>query len=242
MIKNFRLAVPLVMALGTTSALLVGCGGGGGDAGSATTTNAATVTTAFPLQAGYRARIVAGAADNFTVSGTCAGTAMITSSTAVVSTFEGVSGFASAQTATMNLSNCTPATNAVSGTSYFDASYAPLGSSTPGLEYAKFLTAPPPIAASVKVGDTTVFATLTTYTNSGKTVPTGQRVLSYVIEPDGASTAIVNLISKAYNLSGQLLYTEQSRYRIAADGGLTAVSIDVQYSTTSTVHLVYTKA
>lgn len=237
MIRKTRLALSSAWMAGMSAALLVGCGGGGDSDGG----SVATSTTAFPLQAGYRARTVAGATDNFTVSGTCAGAASITTAAAVASNFEGISGFASAQTATMTLNNCTPATSAVSATSYFDSNYSPLGSSTPGVEYTKFQTTPPPIAASVKVGDTTVFATLTTYEDSGKSVTTGQRVLSYVIEPDGANTAIVNLISKAYNLSGQLLFTEQSRYRIAADGTLTAVSIDVQFSTTSTVHLVYTR-
>ena len=91
------------------------------------------------------------------------------------------------------------------------------------------------------MGDTAVYATLTTYTDSTKTVTTGQRILSYVVEADTADTAIVNLISKGYNTSNQLLFTQQSRLRISASGALTAVSIDVQYSTTSTNHLVYTK-
>ena len=219
------------------AALLVGCGGGGGDGSSAS-----TAATSFPFQAGYRARIAGGSTDNFTVSGTCAGTATFTNGAATASTFEGVAGFASPQTVTVNLTNCTPATNAVSGTGYYDGSYSPLGSSIPGVEYTKFLTAPPSLPTSVKVGDTAIFATPTTYTDSTKSVATGQRILSYVVEADTANTAIVNLISKGYNASSQLLFTQQARYRIAADGTLTVMLIDVQFSTTSTNHLVYTKS
>ena len=226
-----------VILVSAAASLMAGCGGGGSDAGGVT-----TPTTSFPLQAGFRARVAGGSTDNFTVSGTCTGTATFTNGAASASAFEGVSGFAATQTATVNFTNCSPATNAVSATGYYDASYTPLGSSTPGVEYAKFLTAPPPLPASVKVGDTAVYATLTTYTDSTKSVTTGQRILSYVIEADTANTAVGNLITKGYNASSQLLYTQQARYRIAADGTLTAVSVDIQYSTTSTRHLVYTKS
>jgi hypothetical protein len=216
--------------------LFSGCGGGG-DSGA--------TTTSFPAQAGFRARIAAGSTDNFTLSGTCTGTATITNGAPTDSTFEGVPGFAATQTATatVNLTNCTPETNVISGTSYYDRSYTPLGSSIPGVEYAKFQPGPPlpllPLA--VKVGDTADYATLTTFTDSTKIIVTGQRVLSYVVEADTANTAVVNLVSKGYDMLHQPLFTQQSRYRIAADGTLTVLTIDVQYSTTSTTHLLYTK-
>ena len=60
-----------------------------------------------------------------------------------------------------------------------------------------------------------------------------------VVEPDTASTAIVNAISKRYNQSGQLLYTSQSRRRIDASGTTTPLSSDIQYATTSTLRLVF---
>lgn len=216
------------------------CGGGGGGGGSEST--GATPITSFPLQAGYRTRVAAGSADSFTISGTCSGTATITTSATSPATFEGVSGYSSGQTATINFTNCTPASNAVTGTLYHDASYTPLGSSIPGVEYTKFQTAPPPLPTTVKVGDTAVYATVTVYTDSTKATLTGQRQLSYVVEADSASTAFVILITRSYNTANQLLFTSQSKYRIASDGTLTIFTIDVQYSTTSTVHLLYTKA
>ena len=229
--KTQRLAI--IVAASAT--LLAGCGGG--DSGGTL-----AAVTSFPLQAGYQARIKAGSNDNFTISGTCAGTATISNGAATASAFEGISGFAATQTATLNFTNCTPATNAVSGTSYFDTGYTPIGSSIPGVLYEKFLTAPAAIPASVKVGDTAVVATSTVYTDSTKSVASGQRVLSYVVEADSVNTAIVNLISKGYNAANQPLFTQQSRYRISADGSLTVITIDIQYSTTSTTHLVYTKS
>jgi len=200
-----------------------------------------TTITSFPLQAGIRARVAGGSTDNFSISGTCAGTATFTNGAAAASTFEGVSGFAAPTTVTVNFTNCTPATNALSGIGYVDGNYSPLGSSIPGVEYTKFVSVPAPLPASVRVGDTAVYSAQTTYTDSTKSVTTGERILSYVIEADTATTATVNLITKGYDTSNQLLFTQQTRYRIAGDGTLTIVSIDVQFSTTSTNRLIYTK-
>ena len=59
---------------------LSGCGGGGGDSGTT------IAVTSFPLQAGYKARISAGSADNFSISGTCTGTANFTTGAAYPAT------------------------------------------------------------------------------------------------------------------------------------------------------------
>ena len=215
--------------------LLSGCGGGGGDS------VATPATTNFPLLSGYKTRIAAGSTDNFIISGTCSGTATLTNGAATANTFQSVIGYAVVQTVTVNLTNCTPSTNAVTGTGYYDANYSPLGSQVPGTEFTKYTSLPPAIPSSVKVGDTAAYATQNVYTDSTLATATGQRFISYVIEADSANTAIANLITKSYNTAGQLLYTQQSRYRIAADGFLTIVSIDIQYSTTSSTRLLYTK-
>jgi hypothetical protein len=99
-----------------------------------------------------------------------------------------------------------------------------------------------PLPDSVKVGDTANYATLASYTDSSKANTTGTRVLSFVVEADTADTAIVNFITRSYNTASQLMFTQQSRLRMAADGSLTLVSIDVQFSTSSTNRQIYTKA
>ena len=135
----------------------------------------------------------------------------------------------------------TPASFAATAINYYDANFTPIGVSVPAGEYGRYLTPPPALPTSVRVGDTAVFATLTLYSSSAQTTVIGQQVYSYVIEPDTASTAIINLISRRFNTSNQLLLTGQSRYRITADGALTATSIDLQFSTTSTQRLVFTR-
>jgi hypothetical protein len=217
---------------------LASCGGGGGDAGGPS--NIATMS--FPLLAGYKASVIAGSSVNYTVSGGCAGTATLVSAPAIPATFEGVTGFSAADSATINLSNCTPSSSTTSGVEYYDANYTPVGTMTTGEEYAKFPVVPNPLPASVRVGDGATVGTLLVYTDSTKAVQTGTRVISYLIEADSPSTAIVNLVSKDYDLSNQLLLTQQNRFRMAADGTLTSISVDLQYSTTSTLHIVLTKS
>ena len=215
---------------------LAACGGGGGgDSGSN------PPVTTFSLQSAFRAYTLAGATVNYSITGTCTGTATITDAAAVVSSFEGVSGYSVSEAITFTFTTCTPASSAATGTTYYDSNFTPLGSSVPGEEYAKFQTALPPLPTSVSVGDTAQYGTLILYTDSTKTTTTGTRLLSYVVESDTSSSAIVNLISRGYDTSNRLLYTQQSRYRISAAGMLSPVSIDIQYSTTSTIRLLLTR-
>jgi hypothetical protein len=104
----------------------------------------------------------------------------------------------------------------------------PIGIVTPGSEYEKFQALPTALPATAKVGDTASYGTLLSYTDSTKTTSTGSRVISYVVESDTSTTAIVNLISKSYDTSNRLLFTQQSRYRIGASGPLTPISIEIQ--------------
>lgn len=218
------------------STMILGCGGGGGDSSNQTVS-----TASFPLQAANKSRVITGAVDNFSISGSCTGTATITNAQAVPAVFEGTSGFAGTQTITLNFTSCNQVSTAGTGTQYYDQNYTILGFNFQGEEYGKIVSNMPQIPTSVKVGDTAVFATINTYTDSTKAVPKGQRLLSYVIESDTANTAIANLITKGYNTSGQLLYTNQTRYRLSSDASLTTISIDLQYSTTSTLHLILSK-
>ena len=219
-------------------ALLSACGGGGG--GSAAPSGPVTSTLSFPAQSAFNASVASGLTKSFVISGTCNGSATVTRAAAVGgATFEGVSGSLSVvNTITTSFSNCTPASSASTTTAYYDTSYVPLGNNTVGGNYGVYLT-PPVIPTSVTVGATGVFGTITNYTNSTKTVAAGRQDVSYVVEADTASTAIINIISRVYNASNVLTATEQDRYRIGATGPLTFVSIDAQAANGSTTHLVY---
>lgn len=226
----FKRAAPAVLS----AALLAACGGGGGDAPIA---DNPPVGATFALKAGFQARIVSGASDDFNVSGGCIGAARITTLPATAATFEGVVGVSSSQTSTLK-TNCSSATNSTTGLTFYNANYAPIGSSVVNSEYAKFESPPLDWPAAVKVGQSGTIATLITYADRAL-APTGKRTISYEIKADTATTAIANIITRSYDLAA-LLATETMSYRIAENGTLTPLLLDVQFSTTSTLHLIYT--
>jgi hypothetical protein len=213
---------------------LVGCGGGGN--GGTTTP---TTEKNYPLRSGYQNFISQSEINNYSISGTCTGSATETRSSATPATFESTAGVSTTTTLTGGYNNCTPASFASTTVSYFDTNYKLLGSATPGTDYVVSSISDLPI--SVKVGDTAQLGTANVYSTSTKQIKTGTRSLSYAVEADSESTAIINLIAKAYNTSNQLLFTQQSRYRINTSGQLTTVSKDIQYSTTNTAHILWTK-
>ena len=226
-----------------SASLLAACGGGGGGGGStpAATPPAVDSTASFALSDGYKARIASGATDNFNITGGCEGTATIKTEPSAVATFEGVDGYSSAQTSTVNFTkNCTPATKTVTGSTFYNNSYLPIGQSINGGDFSKFQTLPANLPALVKVNDSGTIATLITYDSSTSTVPTGKRVLSYEIKADTSTTVLTNIITRTYDAANNLLVTQTSSYRTAVNGSLTLVLLDVQFRLTSDIHLIYT--
>lgn len=207
--------------LALCAAFLTACGGNSDEAGSSGPIKS---TLTFPLQAGYKKWVDAGSSVNYRVSGTCSGTSTISESKPTATTFENAPALATTYTATTSVSNCTPSQSSSTQTAYYSATYAPVGNETTGQSYAA-PTADIAIPSSVRVGESAVLGRLNVYSSSAKTTLLGSIDLSYVIEADTASTAIVNLVSKRYNTSNQWLLTSQLRYRMAADGSLTALSV-----------------
>jgi|CXWL01.1.fsa_nt_gi hypothetical protein len=216
---------------------LTACGGGGGSSGP---TGPVTSTLSFPLNLAQKSLVSSGVNKTFTVSGTCGGTGNYTVASATTpSIFEGVTGFSAVQSVTASLTNCSVASLAETTTAYYDANYNQLGyDSGVGGDYAVNL-ALPAIPASVMVGNTGTVGTATTYTDSTKAFANGVDNISYVIEADTASTAIVNIVTKNYDTLGVLGDTVQERFRIAATGALVPVSVDIQASNGSTTHLLF---
>ncbi len=214
--KKMKINQLKVLAAFLFAVSIAGCGGGSGGG----TVQAASAPS-FPLQAGYKSLVANGLAKTFSISGTCAGSGSKTAAPATTATtFNGVAALSSAITISMSLTNCTPASVAQTSTSYVDSNYVPLGDNSAGAGYGVFL-APLSIPASVSVGDTATVGTENWYTNSTKTTASGVDVMSYVVQSDTPSTAIIDLISKSYNAAGALTSTEQDYYRIDSTGALT---------------------
>jgi len=228
--------------------LLISCGGGsGGGVSGGSTPSQITSTLSFPLRSAVIARATNGASYTLFANGTsatqatdglCSGTLTETVSPAnLQTTFEGQPTLSNADIVAVNYTNCSTGTPSSSSTEYFDTSYLPVGATQSG-SYA-LVSGSYAVPTSVKVGDTGTIGSATIYTDSTKSVSKGRTDKSFVVEPDTATTAIVNVISKAYDASSQLLYTDQTRYRIDAAGAFTVVSDDIQFSKTSTNHLVF---
>ena len=216
-------------------ALLAACGGGGGSS-SGGSTGPVTSPNAFPLASGWQSLVASGQTVRFNSSGTCNGTFSNISAPANVSTtFEGQPALSGVSVISYSFTNCTPSSAVSTETRYYDTNYIPKGISIQGGNYGVYASTPT-IPATVHVGDAGVIGTINLYTTSAKTTSAGRIDESYVIESDTATTAIVNVIDKVYNTSGVLTSTEQDRYRMQANGALTAISYDILYS--SGTHLI----
>jgi len=223
---KLKIIAPIAISL-----LLVACGGGGGGGSSSSANSGPVVSTnTFPLASGYRSLVAAGQSVRFNSSGTCSGTFSSVSAPANISTtFEGQPALSGSRVASFSFTNCTPSSAVATQTSYYDTNYIPKGFSIQGGDYGVYARTPN-IPTTVRVGDVVVVGTINLYTSSAKNASAGRIDSSFVIEPDTATTAIVNVIDKTYNTSNVLTSTEQDRYRIQANGALTAISYDILYS------------
>jgi hypothetical protein len=217
-------------------AWLTGCGGGGSASPSAPIAS----TASFPLQAAYRALVLSAQSYNFSITGSCSGTAAESVAAATVSTmFEGSAALQSIVTEQLNLTNCSPQTVATTTTTYLDPmTYLPLGSVTVGSEYAVAQARPSVLPLSVNVGDSAAVVGFDVYSNSTKTVLVGTRSATFMITADSATTALLTIITKDF-VGTALQGTQQTSYRMSADGSLSLISVDV--TTISGTHLLLTR-
>jgi hypothetical protein len=239
-ISGARLRISIVfIALALTA-----CGGGGG--GSPPPAGPVTSTLSFPLLAGVTALDASGFNATLTANGTgavpangdCSGTVNLAAGPANVATmFEGAPALSATEVITFSFTNCLPANISETTTDYYSSTYMSLGYSVLGDGYGVW-TAPPAIPASVMVGDTGIAGTIAAYTDSTKAVDDGRTDTSWIVEPDTATTAIVNVISKSYDSASNLESTEQDKYRITSTGVLTLISIDFQ-RVNPPLHLVF---
>jgi hypothetical protein len=220
----------------TSILLLAACGGGGGSGGGSTGPVAST--NSFNIQSGYQRLVSTGWSKTFNTSGSCIGTMTITSGPATTATtFEGAAALSGTEIGSYSWTGCTPPSGSTTVVRYYDSNYVPRGRSVQGGSYGVYLTSPT-IPTAVRVGDVSIIGTLNLYTNNTKTIPDGRVDSTLVMEADSATTAIANITAKTYNAAGTLTSTEQNRYRVAADGGLTPLSFDIQYANGSTVRII----
>lgn len=116
---------------------------------------------------------------------------------------------------------------------YFDSNYNLLGrDGTSGYSVVDGLFNLP---ASVKVGDTGDLYSLKKYSNSTKSALTGTEKVSYLIEADTASTALVSILTVEKDTNSKVTSQDTTQYRISADNKLTPIKETLNDYNDSTV-------
>lgn len=218
-------------------ALLAACGGGGGGGGGTTGPVASNLT--FNASSAIRSLTAAGQNATFSVSSSngCTGSGSYAVGAATTSTtFESQSALSSTSMLNINYTNCSPATISSTTTGYTDINYVPLGvSGDKYIVYTGGFNAP----STARVGDVGIIGNALRYTNSSKTTQDGTAQLSYVVEADTESTALITVATKTYNISNSLESTQLTKYRINSSNTMALVSITIQYA--NGVNIVLTR-
>lgn len=244
-------------------AALVGCGGGS-DSGVPKVPVVASTNT-FKFQVAWQKYVTNPYSKSLIVSGSCNGTLNYTHSAISAPIafyyddlqFPHPSGNVNPgyyrynqEEVTTNLPGCVTSTSQTTTQLYYDATtFAPWGfkggtayngaTSYKGTfrEFASGVVLP----QTVKVGDFGSVGTIYTYevSNFKKTgLPVGKTDVTYTVEADTASTAIVNITSKVYDANNKLTLIDQTKYLIDTVDNLSLHMIDQQYSDTLTLHLI----
>jgi hypothetical protein len=211
----------LTYALAVISfALLAACGGGGGSSVPVAS------TASFPLLT-VLANALQASSNTYSISGTVNGSAVTGSGTVTrgalsAGTFEGSSAQQRTTTSTgsfiVNGQNI-PLNS--SGVDWYSSNYYPLGSSS-GEDYV-VVTGSAVIPTTVKVNDTAIIYTANIYSNSSKTLLRGTATMSYVVEADTETTALLTLISTEKNSVNTVISTSTQQVRITPTGIFTRI-------------------
>lgn len=245
-------------------AALTGCGGGGSDAGTPLVPVVAS-TNSFKFQTAWQKYVSTEYKKSMNVSGSCSGTLNYYHSAVSAPkdfyysdlSFPHPPGNVNPgyyrinnEEVTTNLPGCVTSTSKTSTTLYYDAAtYAPWGfyggtaynGETSYKAYFREFAPGVVLPTTVKVGDFGSVGTVYTYNMSNfkkSGSPVGRTDVTYTIEANTASTAIVNIVSKVYDANNKLTLVDQTKYVIDSGDNLSLHMIDQQYSDTLTLHLV----
>lgn len=212
-----------VVVAAVAAAFLTACGGGGGGG----TTAPVASTHSFDLQSAYKSNYAASSSYRFSISGTYGAYPVSGSGTAVSGavtsgTFEGQPAL---QQTTSILGSFTANNQtiplATSSIGWVDTNYMPLGTSG-GSEYI-VVNGTASIPTAAKINDTGTIYTAKRYTTSAKTSILGTYAVTYVMEADTATTALVTLISVQKNNAGTTTSTSTEQYRVTTANTFTKI-------------------
>ncbi|MET3106805.1 hypothetical protein AAKU67_002664 [Oxalobacteraceae bacterium GrIS 2.11] len=217
-------------------ASLSACGGGGGGGGAVSATPPVSTQT-FDYHAANLKSYQAGQNVSFTVTQTgsvkCNGTASLiqtpfnTAATFNPTPSQSVSAFSATTTVTLNWTDCTPASQAISTTDYISASNStPLGISQNGT-FGVFSIAPV-YPSSVTVGQSGSLGTIQQYTDSTESAGAGYQNFEYAVSAGtGSSSVTITGTQQEYDASNTLVVTETDVAQLSSSGTLTITSMTI---------------
>ncbi len=213
-----------ILCVLTLALTLAACGGGGGGGSSGAPASVSSTET-FQFWQGWVNYASTSSSRNFTVSGTLSGSAVTGSGTSTAgnltsTTFEGAAAMSrtTAVTGTLTGNGVTVPYNDTA-TSYLDSNYLPRGFSNSS-EYG-VISGNATIPQTARVNDAGTLYTFNRYTSSAKTTPLGTMVVSYAIQPDTASSALLKIIVVRRNNFGQVETSGAQTMRMTPSGQLT---------------------
>lgn len=187
---------------------------------------------AFDLKSARQKSVLQGFSKTFNVSGDCTGTFAITETPAAKTVWNGQSVYAVGTTEIVNLNNCRLG---VSGTqtsmTYYDSNLVELAKLHSNGSFSDYAASPQPTL--VKVGDTGSLGTWTRWNNASRSRKDETDVHTYIVEPDSASSVIINQIDRTYDENNVLQITTQLRFRLGAAGVMEWSSVTIDFANNS---------
>jgi hypothetical protein len=232
-----------------------GGGGGGSTAGASSSGNSGPVASAstFAFSAAWKKFLTTAYTKKLIISGSCSGSLQYTHGAVSQPTSFSYSdtsfphppgnvnpGYfvAHVQRTESTLSGCPNSSSIGTNTVYYDATtFAPFGyvggtayngATSYRATFREFSTAVV-LPDTVKVGDKGRVGTINIYGISNfkkDNVSQGRTEVTFEVEADSSTTALINIISRSYDTGGVLLVTDQTRYRIDTLNELSIHSID----------------
>jgi hypothetical protein len=232
MFKQLKLVIGAAL-----TATLVACGGGGdsGPAAPVVSQNTYALKTLLANATNDRRTL------SWTLTGTLSGVAVTGSGNVSQGAlnsvaFEGKSALAKTLTVTGTIAvNGTTIPLNSTSTSYLDSNYSPLG--TLSDEY-QVVVGTPSIPDSAKVGDTVTVYQANRYQNSNKTVLLGTEAVSFVLEADTSTTALLKIIAIEKDNSGKQTQSTAVTFRVGADNSISRLA-ETLVSSTDNISFVY---
>ena len=179
----------------------------------------------YDAMTAFKNKFMAGFSKTMVITGDCTGTFSKTNAPAVKTTWNGQSVYAVATTEITSSPTCTSLNGVKTSVTYFNLDFVEIATTNSDGTYSDFVGTLRP--SLVKVGDTGTMGTWSNWKDSTKKIKNDIDQITYVIEPDSASSVIFNRVDRTYDNNSVLKRTTQVKFRLTAAGDFDWISVIV---------------